>query len=127
MKKILLISSIVISFLFYSNICFAQVANYPHPQGSTFSPKTVQPVLPPVNSQAAAAAKNATSMENSSVEQAVTQTQNQVQGIINNPQTQQDLNAQTGSDTTFQPSGQQGGQTNPTFIPPTVHPAFPLP
>jgi hypothetical protein len=74
--------------------------SYPHPAGSTFTPVTVTPTLPPVNSATAQSKENAVSNENSAAESAVTQTQSQVNQTINNQQTQQDLNAQTGMDTT---------------------------
>ena len=74
--------------------------SYPHPAGSTFTPITVTPMLPPVNSAAAQSEENAVSNENSAAESAVTQTQSQVNQTINNQQTQQDLNAKTGMDTT---------------------------
>lgn len=75
--------------------------SFPHPAGSAFTPVTVPPTLPPVNSQAAAGESSAVTNENSAVESAVTQTQTQVNGVLNNTKTQQDLNTKTGTDTTY--------------------------
>ena len=98
MKKLFLIAFVMLSF---STAAYGQVS-YPHPAGSTFAPVTATPTLPVVNSTAAQAAETATSQENAAAESAVTQTQNQVNQTLNNQQTQQDLNAKTGTDTTSQ-------------------------
>lgn len=74
--------------------------SYPHPAGSTFTPVMVPPTLPPVNSAAVQSEENAVSNENSAAESTVTQTQNQVNQTINSQSMQQDLNTQTGMDTT---------------------------
>ena len=112
--KLFLISFIILGF---SASAFAQVAqtstsapSYPHPAGSTFTPVTVPPTLPPVNSQAAQSEESAVSAENSAAEQAVTQTQAQVNSTLNNTTTQQDLNAKAGMDTTN--NGSQNSNLN---------------
>ena len=104
MKNLFLIAFMILGFS--SSVYAAGLTptpptpSYPHPAGSTFTPVTVTPTLPPVNSAAAQSEENAVSNENNAVESAVTQTQSQVNQTINNQQTQQDLNAKTGMDTT---------------------------
>ena len=105
-QKLLLISFIILGF---STSAIAQAAqtstsapSYPHPAGSTFTPVTAPPTLPPVNSQAGQSAESAVSTENSAAEQAVTKTQEQVNSTLNSTTTQQDLKAKTGMDTTEQ-------------------------
>ncbi len=99
MKKLILIFFVLV-FGFSAKV-FAQVS-YPHPQGSNFIPKTVTPVAPAVNAAAIQQAQKQTMTENSATEGAVTNTQTQVNGVLNNTQTQQDLNSKTGADTTYQ-------------------------
>jgi hypothetical protein len=113
--KLFLISFIILGF---SASAFAQVAqtstsapSYPHPAGSTFTPVTAPPTLPPVNSQAAQNEESAVSTENSAAEQAVTQTKEQVNSTLNSTTTQQDINAKTGTDTTYS-GGSQNSNSN---------------
>lgn len=105
-KNLLLISFIILGF---SNLAYAQVPtnapSYPHPQGSTFTPVTVAPTLPAVNSNTALQAEQATTQENTAAESAVTQTQAQVNSTLNSTTTQQDLHAKTGTNTTYQNAG----------------------
>jgi hypothetical protein len=104
MLKIFILAFISI-FISVSS-AFAQVSNtnssYAHPAGSTFTPATVTPVTPAVNSAKVQQEESSTAAENNAAAQAVTNTNNQVNSVESNPKTQQDLNAKTGTNTTYQ-------------------------
>jgi hypothetical protein len=95
------------AFIFFSvSSVFAQVSNtnssYPHPAGSTFTPVTVTPAAPAVNNAKVQQEESSIAAENNAAAQAVTNTNNQVNSVESNPKTQQDLNAKTGTNTTYQ-------------------------
>ena len=128
MKNLFLIAFVMLGLGFSSSVFAAggagttNTTSFPHPSGSTFTPATITPTLPSVNSAVAQSKENAVLNENAAAESAVTQTPNQVNQTLNNRQTRHDLNAKAvvAPSPAGMPAGYQGQVPNFNGMPPNV-------